>query len=128
MNLTVGQQVRVFARLRRLPNGSVSTEAEVTAVRRKYAIVQWPEARGGVEFEVATGESRDGYYRVKTLEQADADDRLIAAKTTLNTAGLVLVAPYLLTNPQVEELAAIVKNMLAEKPADYESEVANGPQ
>lgn len=45
------------------------------------------------------------------------------ARELLRAAGVEITFRCNLTGPQIEELAATVKHMLREKPADYESEI-----
>ena len=122
MNLTVGQKVRVIGR-RRYPTSDET--AEVVKLGRKYATVAWGEGNWQQDqFDMLTGYIKGDRYgntaRIKTLEQAEADDRLAAAKQSLWDAGIRMdtVNRCLLTNPQIEELAAIIKHMLSEKPAE----------
>jgi hypothetical protein len=63
---------------------------------------------------------------VKDLTKAA--HKIMAARGVLRDAGIDLAWRCPLTGPQVEELAAIVKNMLSEKPADYESEIKDNEE
>lgn len=127
MTLTVGQKVVVFDGTYR--GGAKRFDGEVTRVGRKLVTVQWNF--GGFSptdatFRIETGQENDQWGRrwFKTVEQAEADDRLAEAKRVLREADVIVGHRCLLTDPQIEELSAIVRNMLAEKPANHESEIA----
>lgn len=116
MNLTVGQKVKLYNSIYRtqVDNGIV------TKVGRTLATISW--GSGEKQFRMLNGDENapNGFRWFKTLEQAEADDRLTEAETTLRNAGLNIMSHRQcpLTNPQIEELAAIVRQMLSEKPAD----------
>lgn len=125
MNLTVGQKVKVYDNVGRQVQVFDGT---VVKVGRKLVTVQW--AFGGfspaeTQFRMDEGTENDGYGHrwFKTLDQAETDDRLTAAREVLRNARVSIERASPLTGPQIEELAATVEHMLSEKPADYESEV-----
>jgi hypothetical protein len=127
VNLTVGQKVIVFDGI----GGRIKRhDGAVAKVGRKLVTIKWPLFIANpyeTQFRIEEGKENDGYGHrwFKTLEQAEADDRLHEARKTLNDAGLLIDYRCKLTNPQLEELAGIVKQMLSEKPADYESEIGS---
>lgn len=126
MNLTVGQKVKVYDNI----GQSLSVhDGSVMKIGRKLVTIQWDF--GGFSptdsvFRIEEGTENDNYEHrwFKTLEQAESDDRLAEARKVLRDADIPVGFRCVLTNSQIEELAAIVKNMLSEKPADYESEIA----
>lgn len=131
--LSVGQEVLLFGL--GLGGRSAPRAARVMEVGRKYATVAWGEdLYRQDQFDIGTGYVKGDLYgngaRIKTLEQAATDERYDEAKRYLFSVGVDVTYRSAL-NPDdihlspalVEELAAIVKNMLSEKPADYESEI-----
>ena len=120
MNLTVGQKVKVYGRYH-YPT-SVET-GEVIKVGRKLATIKVFTSED--QYRMDTGrDNGHGNSWFKTLEQAEADGRIEEARRFLGQEARVTIhGASPLTNPQVEELAAIVKQMLSEKPADYASEI-----
>jgi hypothetical protein len=125
VNLTVGQKVRVIGRYH-YPTSDET--AEVVKLGRKYATVAWgPRDNQRDQFDMETGYIKGDHYgntaRIKTLEEAAADDRLAEAMKVLSDAKVRFDYGCPLSAAQREELAGIVKHMLSEKPADYESEI-----
>lgn len=125
MNLTVGQKVKMIGR-HHYPTSDQTVE--VIKLGRKYATVSWgpaPHQQG--QFDMETGYVKGDRYgngaRLKTLEQAETEDRIAEARAVLHAACVDITYGCRLTSPQIEELAATVKHMLSEKPADYESEI-----
>lgn len=125
--LTVGQPVKVYDNVGRQMR---VFDGMVVKVGRKLVTVQWDF--GGflpaeTVFRIDEGTENNGYGHrwFKTLERSEADDRRDAAERTLRKAGIDLRrgTGCPLTGSQIEELAATVKHMLSEKPADYESEI-----
>jgi hypothetical protein len=129
MNLTVGQKVKVWESEGRRPE---ARDGEITKVGRTLVMIKWFRWGGWggkysheEQFRIDTGRRNDRYGNsyFKTLEQAEADERIAAAREYLRAAGVEFTYRSSLTNSQIEELAAIVRNMLSEVPADYDSEV-----
>lgn len=132
LNLTVGQKVAVS---RGLGRRTERADGEVVKICRKYVTVAWGEGHYRQDqFDIETGYLKGDRWgnvsRIKTVEQAEADSRFKDAKRYLYSVGVDVsyrsaLNPYdvRLSQPLVEELAAIVRNRLAEKPTDYESEI-----
>lgn len=126
--LTVGQPVKVYDntyRACRVYDGTV------VKIGRKLVTIQWNFSGftpTETVFRMDDGTENDGYGHrwFKTVEQAEADDRLAAAREYLLAVGIELTFRSDLTGPQIEELAATVKHMLSEKPADSASETKGG--
>lgn len=120
MNLTVGQKVKVYGRYH-YPT-SVD-EGTITKVGRKLVTIKVFTRED--QYRMDTRKDNDlGNSWFKTLEEAEVDDRIQEARRFLGQEAHVTISGASpLTNPQIEELAAIIRHMLSEKPADYESEV-----
>ena len=121
MNLTVGQQVKMIGR-HRYPTSDQTVE--VVKLGRKYVTVSWgPASHQQEQFDRETGYAKGDRYgngaRLKTIEEVEAEERLAAAKNYLWSVGIDVTYRSAfnpqnihLNPPLVEELAAIVKNMM----------------
>lgn len=113
MNLTVGQKVKVCGQRHGRIAGD--DDGEIIKLGRKYATVTWGPAHYQTrEFEIATGYEKGDRYGNGIRLSVGVD---VTYRSPLNPQNTHL------SQPQIEELAAIVRQMLSEKPADYDSEV-----